>query len=469
MISMTLGEVAAATGGVLVGPPSAAELTVDGPVTTDSRECRAGSLYVARVGEHADGHSFAAAAGAAGAVGVLAERSLTDLPCVVVDDSQLAFGRLAREVVRRCPGLLVVGITGSSGKTSTKDLLASVLSTVGPTVAPVNSLNSEIGVPLTVCRVERDTRYLVAELGARGVGHVAYLAGVAAPTIGVVLNVGVAHLGEFGSVAAIAQAKGELVEALPADGLAVLNADDPLVAAMASRSQARVVLVGESDGADVRAAEVRLDAAGRPSFVLRAPGGSAPVTLQLHGRHHVGNALAVAAVALEVGLTLDQVAVSLSAAVAGSRWRMEVTDRADGVTVVNDAYNANPDSMRAALRALQAMGRPDGGARRRTWAVLGEMFELGPGTVAEHHGVGAFAAQHDIDVVVAVGAGGAPLADGARSGGGAVAVIEVADAEAAYRLLEEQCRAGDVVLLKSSRDAGLRFLGDRLTAKEATS
>jgi UDP-N-acetylmuramoyl-tripeptide--D-alanyl-D-alanine ligase len=469
VIPMTLGEVAAVTGGTLVGPPDAAQFLVDDTVTTDSRDCRPGSLYVARVGEHADGHSYAAAAVAAGAVGVLAERPVAELPCVVVADSQLAFGRLAREVVRRCPDLLVIGVTGSSGKTSTKDLLASVLGTVGPTVAPINSLNSEIGVPLTVCRVGPTTRYLVAELGARGIGHVAYLAGVAAPTIGVVLNVGVAHLGEFGSVAAIAQAKGELVDALPAHGLAVLNADDPVVAGMAVRSRARVVLVGESEHADVRASEVRLDASGRPSFLLVASGASVPVTLRLHGRHHVGNALAVAAVALEAGLTPQQVGVALSAAVAGSRWRMEVTDRPDGVTVVNDAYNANPDSMRAALLALQAMGRPADAARRRTWAVLGEMFELGPDTVAEHRGVGAFAAQHGVDRLVAVGSGAAPIADGARCGGGPVAVLEVADAEAAYRLLVEQCRAGDVVLLKSSRDAGLRFLGDRLTMKEATS
>ena len=463
MIPMTLAEVAEATQGRLHGDPAT---TVSGPVTTDSRECRPGSLYVARVGEHADGHRYAASAAEHGAVAALAERVVDDLPCVVVPDSQTAFGALAREVIRRLPQLTVVGVTGSSGKTSTKDLLAAVLETDGPTVAPVNSLNSEIGVPLTVCRVDADTRYLVAEMGARGVGHIAYLARVAPPTIGVVLNVGVAHLGEFGTTEAIARTKAELVEALPATGVAVLNADDPVVAAMAARTAARVVLVGESAQAAVRAEDVVLDDLGRPSFTLVAPAGRAPVTLALHGRHHVGNALSVAAVALEVGLPLGDVAVALGQARAASRWRMEVHERADGVTIVNDAYNANPDSVRAAIRALTSIGAPAGRPRRRTWAVLGEMLEMGPDSAALHAEVGRYAAEHGVDQLLAVGAGAAAIAEGATLAGTTTCPRTSPDADAAYSLLRDECRPGDVVLLKSSRDAGLRFLGDRLTQEE---
>ena len=264
---------------------------------------------------------------------------------------------MARGVLDRVPELPVIGITGSSGKTSTKDLLASVLSTVAETVAPVGSLNGEIGVPLTVCRVTPTTRFLVAEMGARGIGHIAYLTRIAPPWVGIVLNVGTAHVGEFGSRANIAIAKAELAQALPADGLAVLNADDPLVAAMAVGLTCRVRLVGRSPDAEVRAEDVVLDERGRAAYGLVCPQGRARITLRQSGAHHVGNSLAVAAAALELGLTLEQVAAGLSGAEPANRWRMEVTERPDGVVVVNDAYNANPDSMRAALDALAAMAR----------------------------------------------------------------------------------------------------------------
>ena len=276
-----------------------------------------------------------------------------------MDDVQLAFGKVARGVVDRATGLTVVAVTGSSGKTSTKDLLAQVLGSAGPTVAPVNSLNGEIGVPLTVCRVAPDTRFLVAEMGARGIGHLTYLTTIAPPDVAIVLNVGVAHVGEFGSRAAVAQAKGELVEALRPEGLAVLNADDPEVATMRSRTRARVVTVGTWADADIRAVDLRVDALGRPSFTVVAPSGRAEVALQLSGAHHVGNALAVVAAALECGMDLESVAAALTAARSASRWRMEVHDRPDGVTVVNDAYNANSDSMRR---------RPRGAARRSATA-----------------------------------------------------------------------------------------------------
>jgi UDP-N-acetylmuramoyl-tripeptide--D-alanyl-D-alanine ligase len=488
MIALTLAEIAACTGGVAYPASqdtqgvaghifSAASVLIDGPVVTDSREAGPDGLYVARVGEHADGHAYVAAARDRGAVAALTSHPVPELPSVVVEDVQTAFGRVAHAVLDKADGLVVVGVTGSSGKTSTKDMLAHVLAAAGETVAPVNSLNGEIGVPLTVCRVTRSTRFLVVEMGARGIGHLRSLTEIAPPRIGVVLNVGTAHVGEFGGTDNIAMAKAELAEALPHGGAAILNADDPVVAAMASRTRARTVLVGEATRADIRATRVALDSLGRPRFHVLTPRGEADVTLPLHGRHHVGNALAVIAVALECGMPLPEVVAALATAAPVSRWRMEVTERPDGVTLVNDAYNANPDSMSAALHALAAMATDDRGRHRRTWAVLGEMLELGDASTSAHRQVGADAVALGIDIVVAVGDGAAPIADGARGVAGpadradgrrAQTVHEAAEVDTAYALLQENLRSGDVVLLKSSRDAGLRWLGDRLAGMEVT-
>ncbi|ANS78278.1 UDP-N-acetylmuramoylalanyl-D-glutamyl-2,6- diaminopimelate--D-alanyl-D-alanine ligase [Serinicoccus hydrothermalis] len=486
MIPLTLGEVARVTGGrVHPGSPEADDLRVTGPVVTDSREAAPGALYVARRGDVADGHDFVASAAAQGAVAALTNRVVDDLPCVVVDEDPQrlsarpdrppydavtrAFAALGREVVDRCGavgGLRVVGITGSSGKTSTKDLMAQVLPALGPTLAPEASYNSEVGVPLTVCRLTEETAYLVAEMGASGAGHIAHLTAIAPPQVSVVLNVGSAHLGEFGSRAAIMEAKSELVQALPEGGLAVLDADDEaLVSTMGGYARdagARVVLVGLGERAQVRATDVVTDERGRASFTLRAPDlgapeGGLPVRLQLVGVHHVGNALAVAAVAHEWGMPWDRVARELGAATPRSRWRMQVTERSDGVTVVNDAYNANPESMRAALQSLAAMRRPDG----RTLAVVGGMLELGADSDAEHAGVGALAAQLGVDHLLTVGELAVPAATAYREAGGA-RVSSVADRHEARALLDEELLAGDVVLLKSSRDSGLRMLGDEL-------
>ena len=308
MIQMSLAEIAAATGGTVHGDPTA---LVTGAVVTDARESEAGSLYVARVGEHADGHDYAGQAAERGASAALATRVVDELDCIVVDDTQAAFVALSRALLERLPDLHVVGITGSSGKTSTKDLLGSVLAASGETIAPQGSYNSEVGVPLTVCRVTEGTRYLVVEMGARGIGHVEYLTLIAPPQVGIVLNVGHAHVGEFGSIDQVALAKSELVEALPADGVAVLNADDPRVRAMAEVTRARVVLVGESPDAEVRATDVILDEGGRPRFTVVAPFGTAEVSLPLVGRHHVGNALAVIAAAQACGLDLETIVAAL--------------------------------------------------------------------------------------------------------------------------------------------------------------
>jgi UDP-N-acetylmuramoyl-tripeptide--D-alanyl-D-alanine ligase len=359
----------------------------------------------------------------------------------------------------------VVGLTGSAGKTSTKDLIAQLLAKVGSTVFTEGSFNNEIGFPITALRVAESTRFLVLEMGARGKGHIAELTAITPPRIGLVLNVGTAHIGEFGGRDAIAEAKGELVEALPAEGVAVLNVDDPLVRAMASRTKARVVWFGESEQAQIRAQDVRLDDSGRARFTLITPGGSAPVALRLYGEHHVSNALAAAAVAVECGLGVAETAAALSEAGNLSRWRMELTDRPDGVTVINDAYNANPDSMRAALRALAAIGGR-GPEARRTWAVLGEMRELGEDSLDEHDAVGRLAVRLNITTLVAVGGREAACMElGARNEGswGEESVL-VSNVDAAIGLLREQVRPGDVVLVKASRSVGLERVAEALLA-----
>ncbi|MDH6127209.1 UDP-N-acetylmuramoyl-tripeptide--D-alanyl-D-alanine ligase [Kitasatospora sp. GP82] len=460
MIALTLAEVAAAVGGTLDGADP--QTLVTGPVEVDSRQLRPGGLFAAVVGERVDGHDFADRAVAAGAVAVLATRPV-GVPAVLVEDVVMALGRLARAVVDRASGTEVVAVTGSAGKTSTKDLIAQVLQRRGETVFPPGSFNNEIGMPLTALRVEDSTRHLVLEMGARGKGHIGYLTGIVPPHVGVVLNIGTAHLGEFGSKAAIAEAKGELVEALSTEGVAVLNADDPLVRPMAERTKARVLLFGEHPQADVRAADVRLDATGRPSFTLITPAGSAPVQLRLYGEHHVSNALAAAAVAVALGMSVDDTAAALGEAGALSRWRMEVVDRADGVTVVNDAYNANPESMRAALRALVSMGGR-GPERRRTWAVLGEMRELGEDSLDEHDAIGRLAVRLDVTKLVAVGGRDAACMElGARNEGswGEESVL-VSDADAAIELLRAGLQPGDVVLVKASRSVGLEKVAEAL-------
>jgi UDP-N-acetylmuramoyl-tripeptide--D-alanyl-D-alanine ligase len=501
VIPLTLGSIAAITCGSLAGgDPSAA---VTGEFVIDSRRVVPGGLFVAVAGERVDGHLFGAAALASGAVGVLGTRAVPGVPSVVVADVPAALASLARFVLSSLPSAVVAGITGSAGKTSTKDIAAQLVSRLGPTVAPAGSFNTEYGLPLTVLRSDLDTRYLVLEMSARGVGHIAYLCRVAPPSYGVVLNVGHAHAGEFGGLEQVAIAKGELVEALPASGVAILNADDPRVLAMAARTQARVLTFGyappapapapapapgpggtttsvpmaptgsaaaptrptsHADGAigtrapDFQAADVRLDGLGRARFTLLTPDGAAPVSLRVHGAHQVPNALAAAALAHSLGLGLDDIADGLSTVVARSRWRMEVSERADGVVIINDAYNANPESVRAALDALRHMAR-DG----RAFAVLGYMAELGDTSQAAHFAAGSYAAEAGAATVIAVGDETAPVLDGARAisswHGEALAVP---DGPAALAALRDRLKPGDVVLVKASRAASLESVAAEL-------
>ena len=473
MIARTVRAVAEATGAQLAGADP--DAVVDGDVVVDSRLAGPGGLFVALRGERSDGHDHAAGAVAAGAVAALVERPLDGVPCLVVPDALVALQALAARVMGEDQPL-TFGVTGSSGKTSTKDLLAHVLSDLGPTLAPAGSFNNEVGLPLTALRRTADTAYAVLEYSARGRGHIAFLAGIVRPDVSIALNVGSAHLGEFGSVEGIAEAKSELVRALQAPAaagrpqpLAVLNADDARVLAMRDRAPegSRVVTFGTGADADYRADDVELDEDGCARFVLATPQGSAPVALALHGEHHVSNALAVAAAVLGSGAggaTVERVAGLLGTARPASRWRMEVTERPDGVTVVNDAYNANPDSMRAALRTLAVMSR---GKTRRTWAVLGVMAELGDAAREAHFDLGRFVVRLDVSRLVVVGEDAGGIHAGAvLEGSWGEESVHVADVDEAIALLRAELAPGDVVLVKGSRAAGLERVAAALLEGE---
>ena len=445
MIPMTLAEIADILDASLdgVGDP---EALVTGPSAVDSREVAPGGLFAATVGGRVDGHDYAAKAVAGGAVAVLAARPV-GAPAIVVADVQAALGVLAKHVLARLD-CTVIALTGSVGKTTTKDLLAQILERHAPTVATDRSFNNELGLPLTVLRADAGTRYLVLEMGAGRKGDLVYLTGIAPPHVSLVLNVGAAHMSRMGgSLADVAEAKGELVEALPADGYALLNAADPYVVAMAARTRSQVVLFGGDAG--VRAEEVRLRDGARPSFDLVTPSGRARVALDLIGEHQVANALGAAATAFTLGLSTDEIAAGLTAARRRSSGRFEITERPDGVTVINDAYNANPESMRAGLHAFRAMA---GG--RRTIAVLGAMGQQADASRARHEDVGRLVAKLGIDVLIAVGDGDPRGMAGAASGA-KVAVYMVEDVAGAVRVAADLIAPGDVVFVKASSEYGL--------------
>ena len=464
MLTTTAQEIADLTGGRLIAGATGQE-TVTGLARIDSRACEQGDLFAAFDGENVDGHEFVRAAHDAGAVLSLVSREV-DTPAVLVDDVEKALSDLARAQLERArrenPQFVVLAVTGSAGKTGTKDLLGLILSGVGETIAPAGSLNNELGLPLTVLRLTASTRFLVLEMGARGIGHIAHLTAIARPDISVVLNVGSAHIGEFGSVQAIAQAKGELVEALAPSGRAILNAEDPHVAAMAERSAASVTTWGFYAG-DVRGQKLDLDAEARASFDLvvpegltrldgsSVPAGTWPIRPDLLGEHQAANVLAALAAALFAGADPQDAAQRLDGAKLASGQRMQ-THRVGGVLLVDDAYNANPDSMRYALRTLAHIGRG-----RRTIAVLGEMLELGPDSARLHDEIGRLAVRLNISQLIVVGEGASPIHHGASlEGSFGGESLHVASVEDAITVLERDVAPGDVVLLKSSRDAGLR-------------
>ncbi|TAM69076.1 MAG: UDP-N-acetylmuramoyl-tripeptide--D-alanyl-D-alanine ligase [Microbacteriaceae bacterium] len=463
MIGMTLAEIAEAVSGELHPGDAQNTLIVDGLSHTDSREVRPGDIFFAKPGEVTDGHLFAPQALENGAA-LLVVDHLLDLRAaqVLVADTVLALGALATAVIARARAvgrLKIVGVTGSNGKTTTKNLLRSILTPLGSTVAARESYNNEVGAPLTMLEVTEETDYLVAEMGASAVGEIARLVQMAKPDVGVVLKVGLAHAGEFGGIEATLAAKTEMVSELDAGDVAVLNHDDARVASMADKTAASVLWFGLGTEADVTARDIVAARTGT-TFTLVLPEGAArPVRFRVLGEHHVMNALAAAAAAHALGVSIDDIVAGLQRVTRAERWRMEVLGGSGGVTIINDAYNASPDSMAAALRTLAQLAE----SGTRTVAVLGEMTELGELSGQEHDRIGLLAVRLNIDQLVVVGAGARRMHISAiREGSFDGESIFSDTPEQAYDLLAETLRSGDIVLVKSSNAAGLRFLGDRL-------
>jgi UDP-N-acetylmuramoyl-tripeptide--D-alanyl-D-alanine ligase len=435
-VRFTAPDVAHAVGGVLVGAEDPDVVVVGASI--DSRTLRPGQLFVPVLGER-DGHDFIAAAVEAGAPLVLSSREpVAGIATVAVDDTEAAFTRLGIAARDRLSGP-VVGITGSVGKTSTKDLAAAALGTRLRVAASEKSFNNELGVPLTLVDAADDTEVAVIEMGARGRGHVASLCRLARPTIAVVTAVELVHAELMGDLDGIALCKGELPESLPPDGVAVLNATYDRVAAMASRTDARVVRYG-TDDSEVRATGVVLGDDLRPRFRLESEWGSAEVHLAVRGLHQVGNALAAASVALVCDVPVDDVAAGLGSAEL-SPWRMDLRTAPSGARVLNDAYNASPASVEAALRSLVSLDAD------RFHAVLGPMAELGADGPAEHRRIAAVAEELGVRLVAfrTDEYGPAPVDDLDE----VLGVLGPLD-------------GGDAVLVKGSRVAGLERVAEAL-------
>ncbi len=457
--------IAEAVSGRLVGN----DVPVTGPVVTDSREAQAGSLYVARRGESADGHAFVSGAATRGAVAAIVEHEVDEAVAqIVVEDSTEALGALARahvEKLRSSGDLDVIAMTGSVGKTTTKDLLLQIMSEDGPTVAPKLSFNNEVGLPLTVLLADESTRHLVLEMGASAPGHITYLTDIVAPDVAIELCVGHAHVGGFGGFEGVAAAKAELIKGTRPGGPVILNTDDPNVEAMAPLATGRVIRFSASgnERGDVVARDVRLDRADRASFTLVTPEGEAPIDLKIVGRHHVANALAAAAGALTLGVSLQTVAAVLSRARALSPHRMDVHElRVNGMdlTLIDDSYNANLDSMRAGIAALASIGRDS-----QRIAVLGEMLELGEDSQSLHQQVGALIADAGVETLIGLGTDAHYYLEGAPD----VPNREVAaDPQDAARLALEHAKDGAVVLVKGSFGSQSWQVADILREKGTT-
>lgn len=458
MIPVSLNQIAMDTRGRLLAEGSGD--TIAASVTIDSRTVAGGALFVAIPGERVNGHDFAKAALDGGAAGVLVEdpdRAVANgadpARLIAVPSTQDALGHLARASLRRIREVanpLVVGVTGSVGKTTTKDLLATLLEPRGPIIAPPGSFNNELGLPLTVLRADENTATLVLEMGADKIGNLEHLTDIAPLDIGVVLAVARAHLGEFGGIENVAKAKSELVSGILPEGVAILNADDHRVAAMSSKAH-KVVTFSATGSGDVTASDIALGDDGRASFTLGHGGSTASVSLGLVGEHHVSNALAAAAVGIVSGMDLTEIAERLGGVGAASPHRMDVWQSGD-LTVIDDSYNANPDSMRAGIRALSQLGKGP------KVAVLGAMLELGEESDAEHTSVGLELGQLGIDTLVAVGA--PALAEGARQAD--VSAVDVTDIESAWPVVLSLAGQSGTILLKGSNGSKIWQLADRL-------
>lgn len=459
MIELSLADIADILGGRVIGT----SVLVTGSVETDSRLVGPGSLFVCKPGEVTDGHSFAAAALAAGAVALIVERELpVDAPQVVVPDSVMALGRLAAGVLRlvRAKGdIRVIGVTGSNGKTSTKNMLREVLSEHGSTVAPIESYNNEVGAPISILKIDFDTKFLVVELGAGGVGSIEYLAKMAQPDVGVLLKVGMAHAGEFGGIEIGAKIKAELVRELGSEDFLIFNADDSYVRQIADTSDAPAIGFGTSSESSYRIEEPSLSLEGTKATIVYPDGEGHQVSLHILGEHQLMNCVATLAVADHFGLPRQQAIAALERMQLAERWRMQLSKRADGVYVINDAYNASPDSMKAALQTLAQLGKQG----HRTIAVLGEMAELGEFSANEHDAIGRLVVRLNIDQLFVVGSGAKLIHMGASQEGSWDGESKYFDRiDEALEAIRGMLRPDDIVLVKSSKSANLRHLGDDL-------
>ena len=447
MIDLSVADIAEIVGGKSFGDSGA---IVTAEPFFDSRSAIQGGIFLALEGQQVDGHNFVEEALAKGGVTAFTTRQVGS-NCIVVADVLEAISKLGAEVRRRLPQMKVIGITGSQGKTTTKDIARHVLSIVGETIAPSQSFNNDLGVPLTLLRASAKTRFCVLEMGARHEGDIARLVQMAKPDIGVVLVVGTAHIGEFGSREAIARTKSEIVSNLSKDAIAILGTYDEFTPKMASQTPATVMYFGEKTSCDVRATDIDIRE-GRAHFDLVSKAGREPVALRLIGRHQVPNALAAAAIATALQMPIDKIASGLSTAEIASKWRMEISD-IGSLLLINDSYNANPESMRAALETLRYFAQERGG---RAWAFIGKMHELGENSQRDHQSITAFADQMGIDHVVAVN-----TPEYGNTSGAQLLVQHVSSFDEALAISKE-ITPGDVILVKGSRAEGLEKLSDAL-------
>jgi UDP-N-acetylmuramoyl-tripeptide--D-alanyl-D-alanine ligase len=449
MIPLQASAIAKIVGGELHG----VDLLVTQAPVLNSADAIDGSLFLALKGENVDGHDFADDAFTRGAVVALVSKPIKG-NYILVDDVTKALGALAHHVRITLTDLIVIGITGSQGKTTTKELLASVLSGVAETVAPSGNFNNDLGAPISLLRCTDKTRYCIVEMGARHLGDIAKLAEMAQPNIGVVLKVGSAHVGEFGSVELIAKTKSEMISSLNESAVAILGNYDPYTPAMAALHKGKSVLFGEDVSCAIRATDIEFRE-GRAHFDLVTPEGRSPVGLRIIGLHQVANALAVAAIATELGLSLDQISGGLSTAESNARWRMEITEL-PGVLLINDSYNASPEAMSAALSTLSLFAQERGG---QSWAFLGKMNELGESSQSDHAAIGTLAQELGIDHLVCVGA---PEYAAAMDKNGSTS-IHICDNKAQALAIAENLHHGDVLLIKASRSEKLEELADAIS------
>ena len=451
MIPLQASAIAKIVGGELHGVD---RLVTQAPVL-NSADAIDGSLFLALKGENVDGHDFADDAFTRGAVVALVSKPIKGI-YILVDDVTKALGALAHHVRITLTDLIVIGITGSQGKTTTKELLASVLSVVAETVAPSGNFNNDLGAPISLLRCTDKTRYCIVEMGARHLGDIAKLAEMTQPNIGVVLKVGSAHVGEFGSVELIAKTKSEMISSLNESAVAILGNYDPYTPAMAALHKGKSVLFGEDVSCAIRATDIEFRE-GRAHFDLVTPEGRSPVGLRIIGLHQVANALAVAAIATELGLSLDQISGGLSTAESNARWRMEITEL-PGVLLINDSYNASPEAMSAALSTLSLFAQERGG---QSWAFLGKMHELGESSQSDHAAIGTLAQELGIDHLVCVGA---PEYAAAMDKNGSTS-IHICDNKAQALAIAENLHHGDVLLIKASRSEKLEELADAISGQ----